>query len=108
MAFVVAGKACCCWTTRPGRHAAFDVARRETTIDEFYRSVSIINGYLLGYIAVLPARRRIADVYGHARVYAASSPCSSSAPCSSRARMDSAGSSPRGRSRPAAARSTSS
>ncbi len=42
------------------------------TVDEFYRSSWIINGYLLGYIVALPLVGRIADVYGHARVYAAS------------------------------------
>ncbi len=42
------------------------------TLDELYRSSWIINGYLLGYIVALPLVGRIADVYGHARVYAAS------------------------------------
>lgn len=42
------------------------------TVDQFYRSSWIINAYLLGYIVALPLVGRIADVYGHARVYAAS------------------------------------
>jgi MFS family permease len=42
------------------------------TIDDFYRTSWIVNGYLLGYIVALPIVGRIADVYGHARVYAAS------------------------------------
>ncbi|MCC6237133.1 MAG: MFS transporter, partial [Dehalococcoidia bacterium] len=42
------------------------------TVDQFYRSSWIVNGYLLGYIVALPLVGRIADVYGHARVYAAS------------------------------------
>ena len=40
------------------------------TVDDFYRSAWIINGYLLGYLVALPIVGRIADVYGHARVYA--------------------------------------
>jgi MFS family permease len=43
----------------------------DITVDEFYRSSWIINGYLLGYIVALPIVGRIADVYGHARVFAA-------------------------------------
>jgi MFS family permease len=42
------------------------------TIDDLYRSSWIINGYLLGYIVALPIVGRIADVFGHARIYAAS------------------------------------
>ena len=40
------------------------------TVDDLYRASWIINGYLLGYIVALPIVGRIADVYGHARVYA--------------------------------------
>ena len=42
------------------------------TVDDFYRSAWIINGYLLGYLVALPIVGRVADVYGHARVYAGS------------------------------------
>lgn len=42
------------------------------TVDDFYRSSWIINGYLLGYIVALPIVGRVADVFGHARVYAVS------------------------------------
>lgn len=42
------------------------------TVDEFYQSAWIVNGYLLGYLVALPVVGRIADVYGHARVYVAS------------------------------------
>jgi len=41
------------------------------TVDDLYQASWIINGYLLGYIVALPIVGRIADVYGHARVYAA-------------------------------------
>ena len=41
------------------------------TVDDFYRGSWIINGYLLGYLVALPIVGRVADVYGHARVYAA-------------------------------------
>ncbi len=41
------------------------------SVDDFYRSSWIVNGYLLGYLVALPVVGRIADVYGHARVYAA-------------------------------------
>lgn len=40
------------------------------TVDDFYRSSWIVNGYLLGYLVALPIVGRIADVYGHARVFA--------------------------------------
>ncbi|MSP23087.1 MAG: MFS transporter [Dehalococcoidia bacterium] len=42
------------------------------TVDDFYRASWIINAYLLGYIVALPIVGRVADVFGHARVYAAS------------------------------------
>ena len=41
------------------------------TVDDFYRAAWIVNGYLLGYLVALPVVGRVADVYGHARVYAA-------------------------------------
>ncbi|TAJ20301.1 MAG: MFS transporter [Dehalococcoidia bacterium] len=41
------------------------------TVDDFYRSSWIVNGYLLGYLVALPIVGRIADVYGRARVFAA-------------------------------------
>ena len=41
------------------------------TVDDFYRSSWIVNGYLLGYLVALPIVGRVADVYGHGRVYAA-------------------------------------
>jgi len=42
------------------------------TVDDLYQASWVINGYLLGYLVALPIVGRIADVYGHARVYAAS------------------------------------
>jgi MFS family permease len=41
------------------------------TIDQFYRSSWVVNGYLLGYLVALPIVGRIADVFGHARIFAA-------------------------------------
>jgi len=41
------------------------------TVDDLYKASWVINGYLLGYLVALPIVGRIADVYGHARVYAA-------------------------------------
>ena len=41
------------------------------TVDDLYQASWIINGYLLGYIVALPIVGRLADVYGHARVYTA-------------------------------------
>jgi MFS family permease len=40
-------------------------------VTDFYRSSWIVNGYLLGYIVALPLIGRVADMYGHARIYAA-------------------------------------
>lgn len=40
------------------------------TVDQFYRASWIVNGYLLGYLVALPVVGRMADVYGHARVFA--------------------------------------
>ena len=47
------------------------VQRIGITVDDFYRASWIINGYLLGYLVALPIVGRVADVYGHARVYVA-------------------------------------
>ncbi|MPZ98206.1 MAG: MFS transporter [Dehalococcoidia bacterium] len=41
------------------------------TVDDFYRSSWVVNGYLLGYLVALPIVGRVADVFGHARVFAA-------------------------------------
>ena len=41
------------------------------TVDDFYRASWVVNGYLLGYLVALPIVGRVADLYGHARVYAA-------------------------------------
>ena len=41
------------------------------TVDDFYRSSWVINGYLLGYIIALPVLGRVADVYGRRRIFAA-------------------------------------
>ena len=45
------------------------------TVDDFYRSSWIVNGYLLGYLVALPIVGRVADVYGHARVFAVCIAC---------------------------------
>ena len=37
--------------------------------DEFYRAAWIINGYLLGYTVAMPLMGRVADIFGHARIY---------------------------------------
>jgi MFS family permease len=37
--------------------------------DRFYRAAWIINGYVLGYIVAMPLMGRIADVWGHGRVF---------------------------------------
>ncbi len=41
------------------------------TVDDFYRASWVVNAYLLGYLVALPIVGRVADVYGHARVFAA-------------------------------------
>ena len=40
------------------------------TVDDFYRSSWVINGYLLGYIVALPVLGRVADIYGRRRIFA--------------------------------------
>jgi MFS family permease len=42
------------------------------TVDDFYRASWVVNGYLLGYLVALPIMGRVADVYGRARIFAAS------------------------------------
>ncbi len=37
--------------------------------DQFYRAAWIINGYILGYVVVMPLMGRAADSFGHGRVY---------------------------------------
>jgi MFS family permease len=44
----------------------------DITIDNFGSASWIINGYLLGYTVAMPLMGRIADVYGHFRVFVAS------------------------------------
>ncbi len=39
-------------------------------VSDFYRASWIVNSYLLGYLVALPLLGRVADVYGHARVFA--------------------------------------
>ena len=38
--------------------------------DQFFRAAWIINGYILGYVVVMPLMGRAADSFGHGRVYA--------------------------------------
>ena len=38
--------------------------------DQFFRAAWIINGYILGYVVVMPLKGRAADSFGHGRVYA--------------------------------------
>ncbi|MPZ48184.1 MAG: MFS transporter [Dehalococcoidia bacterium] len=38
--------------------------------DDFYRAAWIVNGYILGYVVAMPLMGRIADSFGHGRVYA--------------------------------------
>lgn len=39
--------------------------------DQFYRAAWIVNGYILGYVVAMPLMGRIADSYGHGRIFAA-------------------------------------
>ena len=39
------------------------------TVDDFYRSSWVVNGYLLGYLVALPLLGRVADVFGRGRVF---------------------------------------
>lgn len=39
------------------------------SVDKFGQLSWVINGYLLGYTVAMPIMGRVADVYGHARVY---------------------------------------
>jgi len=41
------------------------------TVDDFYRSSWVVNGYLLGYLVALPLLGRVADVCGRGRVFVA-------------------------------------
>jgi MFS family permease len=38
-------------------------------LDEFYRAAWVINGYILGYVVAMPLIGRVADVYGHGRIF---------------------------------------
>src|SRR3990170_6030745 len=40
--------------------------------DEFYRAAWIVNAYILGYVVAMPLMGRVADVFGHGRVFALS------------------------------------
>jgi MFS family permease len=42
------------------------------TQDQFFRAAWIVNAYILGYVVAMPLMGRIADAFGHARVFAAS------------------------------------
>jgi MFS family permease len=37
--------------------------------DDFYRAAWIVNAYILGYVVAMPLMGRIADAFGHGRVY---------------------------------------
>ena len=41
----------------------------ELSVAHFERIAWIVNGYLLGYTVAMPLMARVADVYGHARIY---------------------------------------
>jgi MFS family permease len=38
-------------------------------VDQFYRTAWIVNGYILGYVVAMPLMGRVADVYGHRRMF---------------------------------------
>jgi EmrB/QacA subfamily drug resistance transporter len=38
-------------------------------LDQFYRAAWVINGYILGYVVAMPLMGRIADIYGHSRIF---------------------------------------
>lgn len=38
--------------------------------DQFYRAAWIVNGYILGYVVAMPLMGRVADDFGHGRVFA--------------------------------------
>jgi MFS family permease len=38
-------------------------------LDQFYRGAWVINGYILGYVVAMPLMGRIADIYGHSRIF---------------------------------------
>ncbi len=40
--------------------------------DQFYRAAWIVNAYILGYVVAMPLMARVADSYGHGRVFTAS------------------------------------
>ncbi len=38
-------------------------------VDQFYRTAWIVNGYILGYVVAMPLMGRVANVYGHRRMF---------------------------------------
>jgi MFS family permease len=38
--------------------------------DRFYRAAWIVNGYILGYVVAMPLMGRVADIFGHGRIFA--------------------------------------
>jgi MFS family permease len=40
--------------------------------DDFYRAAWLVNGYILGYVVVMPLVGRVADSFGHGRTFAVS------------------------------------